>query len=56
MPDVYEGSPTPIVLFFAILPKLAVLIFLVRFYLLFLSEMPLIWHISFFTSGILSVF
>lgn len=56
VPDVYEGSPTPIVLFFAILPKLAILIFLVRFYLLFLSEMPSIWHISFFTSGILSVF
>ncbi len=55
VPDVYEGSPTPVVLFFAVLPKLAIIIFLIRFYVLFLSEMPAIWHISFFTSGILSV-
>jgi len=40
VPDVYEGSPSVIVLFFAVLPKLAILVFLIRFYVLFLSEVP----------------
>lgn len=33
LPDVYEGSPTPTSMFFAIVPKIAILVFLSRLYL-----------------------
>ena len=32
-PDVYEGSPTSVTLFFAIVPKIAALTVFIRFYM-----------------------
>lgn len=42
-------------MFFSTLPKLAVLSFLIKFYLLVLSECGGLWHTSIFVSGLLSV-
>ena len=55
LPDVYDGAPTPIVIFFATLPKLAVIFFIIKFYLLVLIECGAVWHTSIFISGLLSV-
>lgn len=55
LPDVYDGAPTPIVLFFAILPKLAVILFLVKFYFTILVDCVELWHTALFVSGLLSV-
>lgn len=38
LPDVYDGAPTPVVAFFATLPKLAVVFFLIKLYLMVLVE------------------
>jgi NADH-quinone oxidoreductase subunit N len=34
-PDVYEGAPTSVTAFFAIVPKLGVLIFFIHFFQVF---------------------
>ena len=55
MPDVYEGAPTIVVLLFASLPKLAVFIFLVKFYISFLHEIAGLWYTIFFFAGLISI-
>lgn len=55
-PDVYEGAPTPIVLFFATLPKLVIFIFSVRLFLIVMYDFAFVWYLSFFFVGLLSVF
>lgn len=54
-PDVYEGAPSPVVLFFAILPKFAMLGFITRFFLIWLYDIVAVWYIFVFFSGLLSV-
>jgi NADH-quinone oxidoreductase subunit N len=55
IPDVYEGAPTAIVLIFALLPKLVIFGFLVRFYILTMQGVGALWYLVFFFSGLLSV-
>jgi len=55
VPDVYEGAPTIVVLLFASLPKLAVFIFLVKFYISFLHEIAGLWYTIFFFAGLISI-
>lgn len=43
-PDVYEGSPTSITIFFAIVPKLAVVTFFVRLYSFSFSSFSGVWE------------
>lgn len=54
-PDVYEGSPSLIVLLFSTLPKFSILIFLVRFFVYFLFEYNTVWYLSLLFSGTMSV-
>lgn len=51
-PDVYEGSPTPVMIFIAIFGKLGVLFLLVK--LLILLDLPNSLFVSEFSSGILT--
>ena len=54
IPDVYEGSPTPIMMFFLILPKILILFLLIKFYFyLFIFEINL--NIFFLFIGLLSI-
>lgn len=43
-PDVYEGSPTPITAFFAIVPKLAILGLFIRFLLFSCYDLMNVWQ------------
>nr|QJH88498.1 Nad2 [Pterocladiophila hemisphaerica] len=43
-PDVYEGCPTPITLFIALLPKLSVFIVLIKIIILLFSNLIYIWR------------
>lgn len=43
-PDVYEGSPTSVTIFFAVVPKLAVVSFFVRLYSFSFSSFADIWE------------
>lgn len=53
LPDVYEGSPTVVTLFFSIFPKLSLIFFILKIiYLLFFFNM----NILFFIVGISSIF
>ena len=54
-PDVYEGAPSPVVLIFATLPKLALFIFSMRLFTAFLYEYFSVWYSIFFFAGLLSV-
>lgn len=54
-PDVYDGAPTLVVLFFAILPKFAVFIFITKFYFLVMQYFSLTWYFIFMFSGFFSV-
>lgn len=54
-PDVYDGAPTPVVLFFAILPKFAMFVFVAKLSLSLLNELTAVWNDVLFLSGLLSV-
>jgi|EP01050_Picozoa_sp_SAG11_P000222 NADH-quinone oxidoreductase subunit N len=43
-PDVYEGSPTPVTAYFAIVPKLAVFAITIRVFYVTFFEMSLEWQ------------
>lgn len=55
IPDVYEGAPSAVVLLFSILPKLAVLAFIVKLFAGFLYEYSAVWYSVLFFAGIFSV-
>jgi len=55
-PDVYEGSPTPITAFFAIVPKIAILSIILRLFFNFLHELPeSSWQTIFFLCSVSSM-
>ena len=54
-PDVYEGAPSIVVLFFAVLPKFAMFAFFLRFFLLWLYDVSAVWYLFLFFAGLLSV-
>jgi len=43
-PDVYEGSPTPVSLFFALLPKLSLIGLFIRIFFFIFYDLVLIWQ------------
>lgn len=53
-PDVYEGSPTVVVLLFATLPKLSIFVFLVKLFVVSFQFFGIIWYITFLIIGVLS--
>ena len=55
VPDVYEGSPANVTLFFGVVPKLAVILFLVRICNLALIDYSLFWTFVFILSSSFSV-
>lgn len=54
-PDVYEGAPSAIVLLFATLPKLALFVFVIRFFFFYAYDYINVWYSIFFFAGLLSV-
>lgn len=54
-PDVYEGSPTSTTIFFAVVPKLAVLSFFVRLYFFSFSGFVEVWDKVLLFSAIASI-
>nr|YP_009549250.1 NADH dehydrogenase subunit 2 [Vittaria graminifolia]AYW16399.1 NADH dehydrogenase subunit 2 [Vittaria graminifolia] len=52
-PDVYEGSPTPVVAFFSITSKVAALALFTRLFSLIFRHLPNEWHI---VIGLLTIF
>ena len=55
-PDVYEGAPTSITAFFAIVPKIAAIGVLMRILYIALGDIHTIWFQLVFTLGLLSIF
>jgi len=54
-PDVYEGAPINTTFFFAVTPKTALVLGIIRFYPFSLGVQPEIWQHIFFFSALLSV-
>lgn len=54
-PDVYEGAPTPTTVFFAVVPKLAILTFFVRLFVFSFSAFAEIWENLFLFSAVGSI-
>ncbi len=55
-PDVYEGAPTSITAFFAIVPKIAAIGVLMRILYIALGDVHTIWFQLVFALGLLSIF
>jgi len=55
-PDVYEGAPTSITAFFAIVPKIAAIGVLMRILYIALGDVHTIWFQLVFVLGLLSIF
>jgi NADH-quinone oxidoreductase subunit N len=56
LPDVYEGSPNNITIFFAIVPKIAFIAILIRFIFDILIDISSFFEIIFYIGSILSMF
>lgn len=56
LPDVYEGSPNNITSFFAIVPKIAFIGILIRFYFDIFSDISFFFEFFFYIIAILSMF
>lgn len=54
-PDVYEGAPSAVTLFFAILPKLAIFGFIIHFFVIWLYDIVFVWYTFLFFAGLMSV-
>lgn len=53
LPDVYEGAPTSVTVIFAVLPKIAIFVILIRF---LNSTSPYLWNSLFLSLALLSLF
>ena len=56
LPDVYEGAPNNVTSFFAIVPKIAFIGILIRFYFDIFSDISFFFEIFFYIISILSMF
>ena len=56
LPDVYEGSPTNVTAFFALVPKLAILVIVIRLFFDVFEPLQNIWQPILLLTSVLSVF
>lgn len=56
VPDIYEGSPTSVTTFFAVVPKIAILTLLTRFTFIGFYDFLLVWQELFVITAIFSIF
>lgn len=56
VPDVYEGSPTVVTMFFSLMPKIVLTFFFVKLYFFIFCFESDFFSIFFFISGVLSLF
>lgn len=55
LPDVYEGAPLPSTIYFAIIPKIAVFLVIIRLFFVSFSTQPEFWQFIFCVSAVFSV-
>jgi len=55
-PDVYEGSPTSIMAFFSIIPKLVIITLLIRFLIFTFQDFIFLWKNIILSCALLSIF